>query len=88
MFECHITCERPNDTTALEALAAKYSWKTSYIVGDPLLGTGGFFYFTAYDTDLVNMKLRMHEMADRISVRVLRKKIEQIVYDTKKLEAA
>lgn len=87
IFECHITCEKPGegvDLALLKQLATTHGWKTSSIEGDPLLGTQSFFYFTAYHHDLTQMKLKMHEMADRIPVPVVRKKIEAIVYDTKR----
>lgn len=85
IFECHITVARPDNQRRLEALAVEHGWKTSFIEGDPLLGKQGFFYFTSYHTSLVEMKIRMHEFADLLPVPVLRKKIEEIVYDTKKL---
>lgn len=84
MFECHITCSRPNNPKELEDLAKENKWKTSFIVGDPLLGKESFFYFTTHDLHLSSMIDRMEEMAKRISVPILRKKIEFIVYDTKR----
>ena len=84
MYECHITTELPVDTSFYSELAKEHGWKTSYIVGDPLLGDRGFFYFTSYDSNFDRMFSRMERMAMQIPGKVLRKKIEQIVYDTKR----
>lgn len=87
IFECHITVALPNSMERFESLAKDFGWKTSVIEGDPLLGKYGFLYFTSYDADFDFMVKRMDQMADLIRERngeVLRKKIEKIVYDTKK----
>lgn len=87
MFECHITCKvafvNELEINNLYKLAEEFNWKTSFIEGDPLLGSDTFFYLTSYHEDLQVLKLRMHEMSDRVGKLVIRKKIEQIVYDTK-----
>jgi len=84
LFECHITIEGRQDWSAIVELADDMGWKPSKIDGDPLLGDKVFYYLTSYHTDLQVLKLRMHEMADRVGPGVIRKKIEQIIYDTKK----
>lgn len=85
-FEIHITCPLPSkkDRAGLLKLASIYGWHTSSIKGDPLLGTGSKFYFTAhkksYDAAVLHLKL-MHEELKYQSIKVLRTKIEGIMWD-------
>jgi hypothetical protein len=84
MYECHVTLRKPQDTRELESLALEKQWKTSFIVGDPLLGKEGFFYFTTHHVDYDQIFSKMRSLADRLGTLVIREKIEHIVYDTKK----
>lgn len=89
-YECHITCVKPETTYYLEQLAKERKWKTSYIVGDPLLGNEGFFYFTchsnSYDKIFSKMELLYIKLIELFGSKlVIRKKIEKVVYDTKRI---
>lgn len=85
-FEIHITCPLPSkkDRAGLLRIAAIYGWHTSSIKGDPLLGTGSKFYFTAHETtfDKAALKLQLlYEDLKLSNVKVLRTKIEGIMWD-------
>jgi hypothetical protein len=87
MHECHITISKPENVDELDALAARFGWKTSFIHGDPLLGKAGYFYFTThhvdYDKIFEKMEFLSGYLEGAFNIVPLRKKIEQIVYDTK-----
>jgi hypothetical protein len=90
MYECHITVEKPDSELGLknlENMAKLYQWKTSFIAADPLLGKDNYFYFTCHHTDYENISTKMEMFSSIIGkseIKILRKKIELIVYDTKK----
>lgn len=87
MYECHITIEKPENLDRVLYLAKHYQWKTSYIQNDPLLGNNPYFYFTCHHSDEKSIFEKMDEFAWVLSfdgVKVLRQKIEKIIYDTKK----
>lgn len=87
LYECHITLPppaTPEERARLEDMARNYRFKTSQIDGDPQLGAHVFFYLTGHDSDFNSMKGRMDDLALRVAsagVKVLRRKIEHIVYD-------
>ena len=93
-FECHVTMKMKTGTAdqALDQvvwgqIAKNARWKTSHIVGDPLLGKDGFFYFTTHSNDYKDIFSRMGELCKLLEINRFspcRKKIEQIVYDTKR----
>lgn len=85
-FECHITVALPNERSLadLEKLGSDNGWKTSVIHGDPVLGTGGRFYFTKHDTNFITLATRMTEMCDILNAsgaNPIRRKIEAIIID-------
>lgn len=91
MYECHVTIQLPEREQGLkiarayyEGLGRRHQWKTSYIVNDPLLGKGGYFYFTAHHVDYDTLFSKMEALAFGLGTLVVRKKIEQIIYDTKR----
>lgn len=92
LYECHITLPPPataEERTRLEAMARNYHFKTSQIDGDPVLGAKVFFYLTGHDTEFNSMKGRMDDLSLRVAaagVKVLRCKIEQILYDDRFVE--
>lgn len=84
-FECHITVPQSHSTVAL-AVAEDYDWKTSEILGDPLLGDKAHFYLTCHGTDYTEVWTKMHSTVGVLlerEVPVLREKIEQIVHDVR-----
>lgn len=101
-YECHITVEdMPERHKTWESLGRCFGWKTSFIVGDPLLpNQTGYFYFTCHDNDVVEIHAKMKRMSNILSdvdhlytiepemklppAKVVREKIELIIYDTKK----
>ncbi len=86
MYECHITVDK-KFSMALEAMAKILHWKYSCIDGDPVLGKQAFAYLTTHDNSFERMVTRMDEVCDLLEpmlIPVLRKKIELIVYDTKR----
>lgn len=88
MYECHITIKKPSkDIIKLEVLAKTHKWKTSYIDGDPLLGKKIYFYFTCHHEGYGKIFSKMNHLSGILEadgIKVLRKKIELIVFDTKK----
>lgn len=85
-YECHITVEITKDKairTAWEVLADRCGWKTSCIDGDPLLGAKSHFYFTRHSKNFMYLFDQMNEFSEMINAKIIRKKIELIVYDTK-----
>lgn len=85
-YECHVTVAKPTakgGRVLLEHIAQRDGdgWKTSCIEGDPLLGPKTYFYFTCHDTDLTQIKKKMANLCERLKGRVLRAKIEEIMYD-------
>lgn len=88
IFECHITCNRA-DADAVKAVAEYVGWKFSQIDGDPVLGKEVFCYLTTHDNHFITMNERMEKAAaclQAVNVHVVRKKIELIIYDTKRIE--
>jgi hypothetical protein len=89
-YECHITVSKPTSLTSLSVLkeiGLTYGWKTSSIDGDPLLGEQIFFYFTIHSKSYDDIFSKMEALSvhlHSLEFTVLRKKIEQIVYDTKR----
>jgi hypothetical protein len=83
-FECHVTLPPPKsygDRLILEDIARKHKFKTSYIVGDPVLGDAKFFYCTSHDITFESLKDRMDRLVADLPRPILRRKIEQVVFD-------
>lgn len=84
-FECHITIPLAGAAFG-EDVAAQLHWKTSQIERDPVLGKESFFYLTTHDSDYMRLFDRMRRAVftlESAGCRVLREKIELIMYDTK-----
>ncbi len=87
-YECHITMI--GDPTLIEAATQQTLWKFSCIEGDPDLGDGVKCYATRQynkkDT-IVAISYRMEETAKLIkkksNCRILRQKIEYVLYDVR-----
>lgn len=86
-FECHITVEAiAEQRERLEVIGRKAGWKTSFVVGDPDLGKGSRFFLTAHYPDIDSAKQATNAVAYLIEhwdIRVVRKKVELVVMDTK-----
>jgi len=84
-FESHITCEISSleERKVLEAFGLLTHWKTSCIDRDPILGDRVFFYFTKHSKSGDELIAETQEFAKTIPGRVIREKVEQIIYDTK-----
>ncbi len=84
-YECHITCSRIDSNKVLK-IAEETKWKFSAIDGDPIMGKEPYCYLTQYCSDpkdlYDSMKL-VCRLLTSYDVKVLREKIEQIIYDTK-----
>lgn len=84
-YECHITMT--GDPMVLRKLVEANSWKFSAIDGDPVLGQGVKCYATMFYNlrrPLRAVTADLHYVADRLregGAEILRKKIEQVVYD-------
>jgi hypothetical protein len=88
-FECHITLELPDEAgrQRLTEFLEDWGWKASWIDGDPLLGEKRFFYLTRHSDSYSELYAEMQLTAKVVSglgFVVVRKKIEEIIYDTKK----
>ena len=85
-YECHITSMTAH-APRLAELAERSGWKTSEIARDPVLGDDTYFYLTKHSHDFPEIFVAMTNMATVLEandIPVVRKKIELIVYDTKK----
>ena len=84
-FETHITLNLPLERELeAEKIAKDWKWKTSSIKDDPILGPGLKFYFTRHDVtydDAYYRMQQMHVILDTKDFKVIRKKIEEIVFD-------
>jgi hypothetical protein len=86
-YECHITVDANKDgANAIENIGRIHNWKTSYISGDPELGKGDRFFLTKHfndkkyamaNVDVITLSLKS------MGYKVVRKKVELIVADTK-----
>lgn len=88
-FECHITLSLPDEAgqERLVEFMDGWGWKTSIFHGDPLLGEKSFFYLTRHNVNYDELFAEMELTAKVVSgmgFTVVRKKIEEIVYDTKR----
>jgi hypothetical protein len=81
-FECHVTLE-PRDRGAIELVAKKHKFKVSALVGDEVMGDDKLLYCTTHDSDFKRIMDRMNYLISELpeTVKVLRKKIEQILVD-------
>jgi hypothetical protein len=86
-YECHITVEA--STGHLEFLTRfgeNNGWKTSFINGDPDFGKGNRFFFTNHfgrlDIAIAKTELLARSLEGQDIV-VSRKKIEEVIMDTK-----
>lgn len=94
-YECHITVPVGDATAAannavVEMLVEECRWKTSEIKRDPVLGDDSHFYFTSHlvDRDKMEVKMKAAIMLLRAAgVRVLRAKIEHVIYDERFTDA-
>lgn len=85
-YEIHITASTKDGETAT-IVAKQLGWKTSEIARDPLLGEDTFFYLTTHrshvETSMADMNL-CAKILEANGVKVLRMKIEHVIFDTKK----
>ena len=84
-YECHITTA-VKDSEMCEKIAESHGWKTSEIKRDPILGDDSHFYLTCHTRDFMEMLEKMRNTAQRLEacgVKVLRQKIEHIIYDSR-----
>lgn len=84
-FECHITVLLENAEIA-QSVADAYNWHTSQIERDPVLGKASYFYLTEHSDNLEELFEEMRECSTALRMRgikVVREKIEAILYDTK-----
>lgn len=85
-YEIHITASTKDSDKATN-VANLLNWKTSEIVRDPLLGQDTFFYLTTHRGSMETAMADMNVCANMLEtngVKVLRMKIEHVIYDTKK----
>lgn len=84
-YECHITVSVA-DAAMATGVATSGGWKTSEIARDPVLGDDTHFYLTCHATDYTFILGKMKTAVGVLQssgVKVIREKIERIVYDTK-----
>lgn len=90
MYECHITIEQQESEsrTFIELqVTQRYGWKFSAIDGDPVFGKGVTCYATRHFGDIVPVDEVVEELNSavnfftRAGLKVLRKKIEVIIFD-------
>lgn len=84
-FECHMTFHVDN-APWVKAAGEANGFKYSQIDGDAKMGPKPWCYLTAYAPTGEALKERMWEvevLLEAAGVATLRKKIEEIVYDTK-----
>jgi hypothetical protein len=94
-FEAHITFQPVNgigwqghELETVQKLLEHHKFKYSYITNDPVLGNKAFAYGTAYSESLTDLVDKMYELkckAEDLNLDPCRRKVERIVYDTKKM---
>lgn len=91
-YECHITIQHSHCSLELERIQDAIEdngWKYSVIDGDPTIGDGCFCYATTHISAKAELKTVIDQMAavaESLSaqdMRVIRQKVELVVYDTK-----
>lgn len=83
-FECHVTLAPEHGTEIVTKMAERLRFKTSFLVGDDMLGAGKHFYCTSHDYTFARMQGRMEELIKYLAdhgVPIKRKKIEHILLD-------
>lgn len=89
LYECHVTVNKPttaSDRKLLDDVAVYLHWKTSEIDGDPVLGRKLHYYFTSHGDDFEVLRQRMLRLSQHLrdrDVKIVREKIEKIVYDVR-----
>ncbi len=89
MYECHITLD--SNPEELERWITAFSWNFSKIDGDPTLGRGVKTYATKHYNSEIHRLEKVIEFMNNIAkkfdgfggAKVIRQKVELIVYDTK-----
>lgn len=83
LYEGHITCDvkSQSDRVWLDRFGRSNRWSTSWIMNDPMLGSKDYFYFTRYSSSLRGLKKAMTNFITYIPAKVVRMKVEKIVYD-------
>lgn len=88
-YESHITLIKPendDEFNKLVDIAEKIGMKSSWITGDPILGPGKYFYISGYSDNFDILYTKVKEASQKLvdaQFKVIREKIEQIMYDTK-----
>lgn len=88
-YETHVTVPVPDPNIyglvlLYDVIGREYDWKTSKIT-DADTGTQKF-YFTRHDNSIRQAKVKLNELTDCLRdrrIKILREKIELIVFDTK-----
>ncbi len=87
-YECHVTME--GDPAIIEDAVKTEKWKFSRIDGDPVLGAGVKCYATRLfpwskqkEWVIDVLKQTARHLGDYKTVKVLRQKVELVIYDTK-----
>lgn len=80
-FECHVTC-LPTEPEDVDRIATEHGFKTSVLVGDPVLGDARYVYCTAHGPSYDLLLGRMRALvADLPAALVVRRKMEQVLLD-------
>jgi len=86
-YEIHVTVPwSPVTQRKFQDLGTEYGWSTSWIDGDPNLGSGRRFYFTRHEPTYMGAMVFMEKLVWKLNQAghvVLRRKVEQIVFDDK-----
>lgn len=84
-FECHVTLVNDEKLHAIwKKTANKFGWKTSFIVGDPVMpDQSGYLYFTKHSNSYRQLDNDMHWLCfgAELDGHIVRKKIELVLYD-------
>lgn len=87
-YKCHITLAKQECVSPIQAIEA-LGWKYSAIDGDPDLGEGLLEYATTHYlpdwvvTDVIDEMAKVTEVLTICGHRVIRQKVELVIYDTK-----
>lgn len=82
-YEAHLTMDKVHAERLKPGIR---DWQYSAIDDDPLMGQKPYCYLTAYDPDPEFLLERMNQVVAilyEMSIPVLRRKVERIVYDSK-----
>lgn len=82
-YEIHVNVQHNGDRESVEEVARKHGWKASFIEGPQDLDAGTAF-LTTHTTTYAHAKVVMDLLTRDLNFQVLRRKIEHVVFDSRR----